>query len=47
MLTSQLAKESGAVDPKALVSADEVKGKKPQEEAECSTVPKQMVVDGR
>ena len=39
MLTSQSAKESGAVDPKAQISANEVKGNKPQEEAGCSTVP--------
>ena len=36
VLTSQSAKESGAVDPKAQISADEVKGKKPQGNAECS-----------
>ena len=43
VLTSQSAKEYGAVDPKAQVSADEVKGKKPQEEAEGSAVPKKKV----
>ena len=31
ILTSQSAKESGAVDPKAQISADEVKGKNPKE----------------
>ena len=30
MLTSQSAKESGAVDPKAQIAADEAKGKGPQ-----------------
>jgi len=40
---SQSAKKSGAVDPKAQVTADEVKGKEPQEEAECSTVPRRRV----
>ena len=29
MLTSQSAKESGAVDPKAQITADEAKGKEP------------------
>ena len=43
VLTSQSAKESGAVDPKAQVSADEAKGKKPQEEAEGSAAPKKKV----
>ena len=36
ILTSQSAKESGAVDLKAQISADEVKGKKPQGNIECS-----------
>ena len=31
MLTSQSAKESGVVDPKAQIMADEVKGKEPQQ----------------
>jgi hypothetical protein len=39
----QTAKESGAVDPKAQASADDVKGKKPMEEAGCSTVPQKKV----
>ena len=43
VLTSQSAKESGAVDPKAQISANEVKGKKPQEEAECSAAPQKKV----
>ena len=43
ILRKQSAKESGAVDPKAHISANEVKGKKLQEEAECSTVPRRMV----
>ena len=30
MLTSQSAKESGAVDPKAQITADEAKGEEPQ-----------------
>ena len=43
VLTSQSAKESGAVDPEAQVSADEAKGKKSQEEAEGSAEPKKKV----
>ena len=43
VLTSQSAIESGAVDPKAQVSADEAKGKKSQEEAEGSAEPKKKV----
>jgi len=43
VLTSQSAKKSGAIDPKAQVSADEVKGKKPREEAEGSAVSKKKV----
>jgi hypothetical protein len=30
VLTSQSAKESGTVDPKAQITADEAKGKEPQ-----------------
>ena len=30
LLTSQSAKESGAVDPKAQITADEAKGEEPQ-----------------
>ena len=43
VLTSQSAKESRVADPKAQVSADEVKCKKPQEEAEGSVAPKKKV----
>ena len=42
MLTSQSAKESGAVDPKAQIAADEAKGKGPQQREE-SAVPKKKV----
>ena len=44
VLTSQSAKESGAVDPRAQVLADEVKEKKPQEEVECSVAPQKRVM---
>ena len=40
VLTSQSAKESGAVDPKAQITADEAKGKEPQEKAEVSVASK-------
>ena len=43
VLTLQSAKESGAVDPKAQVSADVIKGKKALEEAECSAAPQKKV----
>jgi len=43
VLTSQSAKESGDVDPEAQVSADEAKGKEPQEKAESSVAPKKKV----
>jgi len=43
LLMSQSAKESGAVDPKAQISADDVKGKKPQEQVECSAAPQRRV----
>ena len=36
---SSSAKKSGVVDPKAQITADEVKGKNLQEEAECSSAP--------
>jgi hypothetical protein len=36
VLTSQSAKASGAVDPEVQILAEEVKGKCPFEEAECS-----------
>ena len=42
VLTSQSAKESGAVDPKAQVLADEAKGKEPQQKEE-SVAPKKKV----
>ena len=42
ILTSQLAKESGAVDPKAQITAGEAKGKEPQQK-EDSAVPKKKV----
>jgi GDP-D-mannose dehydratase len=35
ILTSSSAKISGVVDPKPQITADEVKGKSPQDEAEC------------
>src|SRR6185312_950677 len=43
MLTSQSAKESGAVDPKAQIMADEAIGKEPQQREE-SAVPKKKVM---
>ena len=42
VLTSQSAKESGAVDPKAHITADESKGKEPQQKEE-SAAPKKRV----
>ena len=42
MLTSQSAKESRAVDPKAQIMADEAKGKEPQQKEE-SAAPKKKV----
>ena len=42
MLTLQSAKESGAVDPKAQITADEAKGKELQQK-EGSVVPKKKV----
>ena len=42
VLTSQSAKESGAVDPKAQITADEAKGKMPQEK-EVYAEPKKKV----
>ena len=42
MLTLQSAKESRAVDPKAQITADEAKGKEPQQKEE-SVVPKKKV----
>ena len=43
ILTSQSAKKSGTIDPKAQIIADEVKEKEPQEEAEWSTMPRRRV----
>ena len=42
VLTSQSAKESGAVDSKAQITADEAKGKEPQQKEE-SAAPKKKV----
>ena len=42
VLTSQSAKESGAVNPKAQITADEAKDKEPQEKEE-SAAPKKKV----
>jgi len=42
MLTSQSAKDSRAVDPKAQITADEAKGKEPQQK-EKSAAPKKKV----
>ena len=42
MITSQSAKESGAVDPKAQIMADEAKGKEPQQKEE-PVAPKKKV----
>ena len=42
VLTSQSAKESGTVDPKAQITADEAKGKEPQQKEESAT-PKKKV----
>ena len=44
ILTSSSARKSGAVDPKAQIAADEVKGKDPQEEAKCSLAPRKRVM---
>jgi hypothetical protein len=43
ILTSSLTKKAGAVNPKAQIIADEVKGKGPQEEAERSSAPQRRV----
>ena len=42
VLTSQLAKESGAVDPKAPITVNEAKGKEPQDKEEFAA-PKKKV----
>src|SRR6185437_10370094 len=43
ILTSSSAKKSGAVDPKAQIVADEVKGKGPLDKAKCSSAPRRRV----
>ena len=43
ILTSSSAKKSGAVDPKAQIVADEVKGKGPMEDAGRSSAPRRRV----
>ena len=44
ILMSSSVKKSRAVDPKEQITADEVKGKGTQEEAECSSVPRRRVM---
>ena len=43
ILTSSSAKRSGAVDPKAQIVANEVKGKGPMEDVGCSSAPHRHV----
>ena len=43
ILTSSSAKKSGAVDPKAQIAADEVKGKGPMRDADRSSAPRRRV----
>ena len=43
ILMSSSAKKSGAVDPKAQITADEVEGKGSQDEAENSSTPRRRV----
>jgi hypothetical protein len=43
VLTSSSARKSRVVDAKAQIMADEVKGKGPQEEVECSSAPRRRV----
>ena len=43
ILTSSSVKKSGAVDPKAQIVADEVKGKGPMRDAEYSSAPRRRV----
>ena len=43
MLTSQSAKESGAVDPKANITANEAKGKEPQQKEESAAPKKKFM----
>ena len=42
VLTSQSTKESGAVDPKAQITADETKGKEPQQKEESAAPMKKV-----
>ena len=43
VLTSSSAKRTGAVDPKAQIAADEIKGKGSLDKAECSSAPHRRV----
>jgi len=43
VLTSQSAKESGAVDPKANITANEAKGKEPQQKEESAAPKKKFM----
>ena len=43
ILTSSSVKKSGAVDPKAQIAADDVKGKGPMKDAEHSSAPRRRV----
>ena len=43
ILTSSSAKKFGAVDPKAQITADDVKGKSPMKDAERSSAPRRRV----
>ena len=43
ILISSSAKRSGAVDPKVQIAADEVKGKGPMRDVECSSAPRRRV----
>ena len=43
VLTSSSAKRSGAIDPKAQIAANEVKGKGPLEDAGRSSMPRRRV----
>ena len=43
ILTSSSAKKSGAVDPKAQIATDDVKGKGPMKDAKHSSAPRRRV----
>ena len=43
ILTSSSAKKSRAVDPKAQIAADEVEGKGPMKDTECSSAPRRRL----